>query len=83
MVLSRDQTFGRIVVRDGQLTRQTATLWCGWEVRRKRKNRITDEFSSIDPPHEPRGWYSVYDKDTTVAIIHKQYNELKLLENTL
>lgn len=26
-----------------------------------------------DPPHENRGWYSVYDNDTTVDII-KNYN---------
>lgn len=23
----------------------------------------------IDPPHEPKGWYSVYNKDTTVQVI--------------
>lgn len=24
---------------------------------------------ATDPPHEPKGWYSVYDADTTVRII--------------
>lgn len=27
-----------------------------------------------DPPHESRGWYDVYDTDTTVSVI-KEYNE--------
>ncbi|KAI9246688.1 glycoside hydrolase superfamily [Phascolomyces articulosus] len=35
-----------------------------------------------DPPHENRGWYSVYDKDTTVQVI-KDYNaKLKALEES-
>lgn len=23
----------------------------------------------VDPPHEPKGWYSVYNDDTTVKVI--------------
>ncbi|KAI7884440.1 glycoside hydrolase [Lichtheimia hyalospora FSU 10163] len=34
-----------------------------------------------DPPHEPRGWYSVYDKDTTVKVIRDYNAELKNLEH--
>lgn len=26
-----------------------------------------------DPPHEPKGWYSVYDQDTTVSIIQQAF----------
>lgn len=33
-----------------------------------------------DPPHEPRGWYSVYDKDTTVQVISDYNAKLKKLE---
>ncbi|KAK4520113.1 uncharacterized protein ATC70_008243 [Mucor velutinosus] len=33
-----------------------------------------------DPPHEPRGWYSVYDTDTTVSVIKNQYKKLADLE---
>ncbi|KAI9468673.1 glycoside hydrolase superfamily [Zychaea mexicana] len=33
-----------------------------------------------DPPHEPRGWYGVYDKDTTAKVISKYNSELQELE---
>ncbi|KAI9274336.1 glycoside hydrolase superfamily [Phascolomyces articulosus] len=33
-----------------------------------------------DPPHEKRGWYSVYDKDTTVKVIEDYNAQLKALE---
>lgn len=34
-------------------------------------------FYVLDPPHEPKGWYSVYDKDnTTIAIIKEHYKHL-------
>jgi mannan endo-1,4-beta-mannosidase len=29
-----------------------------------------------DPPHEPQGWYSVYDSDSTVAVIREGGDEL-------
>ncbi|KAI8344518.1 glycoside hydrolase [Chlamydoabsidia padenii] len=41
--------------------------------------RSTDKENSYgmvwlgDPPHEPRGWYSVYDKDTTMKVLRKYY----------
>ncbi|KAI9487421.1 MAG: glycoside hydrolase superfamily [Benjaminiella poitrasii] len=42
--------------------------------------RSTDKPNSYgmvwlgDPPHEPRGWYSVYDVDTTVAVIKQHFS---------
>jgi len=36
--------------------------------------RPGDDFIG-DPPHEPQGWYSVYDKDSTLSIV-KSYNNL-------
>ncbi|KAI8084647.1 glycoside hydrolase superfamily [Halteromyces radiatus] len=36
-----------------------------------------------DPPHEPRGWYSVYDQDTTVNVIRKYNEELEKLMDEL
>ncbi|KAI7856338.1 glycoside hydrolase superfamily [Circinella umbellata] len=33
-----------------------------------------------DPPHEPRGWYSVYDKDTTVQVISDYNANLEKLQ---
>ncbi len=39
-----------------------------------------DDFIG-DPPHEPQGWYSVYDKDSTTNKIIKTYSEkLKALK---
>ena len=35
---------------------------------------------SGDPPHEPRGWYSVYDKDTTVQVISDYNANLEKLQ---
>lgn len=29
-----------------------------------------------DPPHEPQGWYSVYDKDTSTQKVIKKYSDL-------
>ncbi|KAL0083215.1 glycoside hydrolase family 5 protein [Phycomyces blakesleeanus] len=34
-----------------------------------------------DPPHEPRGWYGVYDKDSTVDVIKNYCSKMKELEN--
>jgi mannan endo-1,4-beta-mannosidase len=32
----------------------------------------------IDPPHEPQGWYSVYDEDTaTIMVIREAVKQLK------
>jgi mannan endo-1,4-beta-mannosidase len=33
-----------------------------------------DDYLS-DPPHEPQGWYSVFDRDTTTINIIKEYSE--------
>ncbi|KAI8062992.1 glycoside hydrolase superfamily [Thamnidium elegans] len=34
-----------------------------------------------DPPHEPKGWYSVYNRDkTTLAVIKKHYKNLQKLK---
>ncbi|KAI8351816.1 glycoside hydrolase superfamily [Choanephora cucurbitarum] len=45
--------------------------------------RSTDEpnqFNMVwlgDPPHEPKGWYSVYDTDSTVKIIQGHFKQLE------
>jgi mannan endo-1,4-beta-mannosidase len=33
-----------------------------------------DDYLS-DPPHEPQGWYSVFDCDTTTIDIIKKYSK--------
>ncbi|KAI8344517.1 glycoside hydrolase superfamily [Chlamydoabsidia padenii] len=51
-----------------------------------RSTDLPNHYSMVwvgDPPHEPKGWYSVYDKDTTVNVLHKHYNELKIMEMTI
>ncbi|ORZ10747.1 glycoside hydrolase superfamily [Absidia repens] len=48
-----------------------------------RSTDLPNNYSMVwigDPPHEPRGWYSVYDQDTTVNVIQQHYMALKDLE---
>ncbi|CAO3585291.1 unnamed protein product [Absidia cylindrospora] len=45
-----------------------------------RSTDLPNNFSMVwlgDPPHEPRGWYSVYDQDTTAKVIQQHYMSLK------
>ncbi|KAI8138476.1 glycoside hydrolase superfamily [Fennellomyces sp. T-0311] len=48
-----------------------------------RSTDYPNQFGAVwlgDPPHEPRGWYGVYDKDTTVEVISDYNAKLKELE---
>ena len=36
--------------------------------------KVNDDFIG-DPPHEPQGWYSIYDTDTSTISVIKKYTE--------
>lgn len=41
-----------------------------------------DDFTG-DPPHERQGWYSVYDKDTTLTVAEMSIKKLNLISKYL
>lgn len=52
-------------------------VWLGGKVINLKCSMYNSILTTlIDPPHEPRGWYSVYNTDTTASIISNYYHGL-------
>ncbi len=49
----------------------------GWAGTGRPRNSVWKEGDDYlcDPPHEPQGWYSVFDTDTTTINVIKKYSE--------
>ena len=49
----------------------------GWAGTGSPRNSVWKEGDDYlcDPPHEPQGWYSVFDTDTTTINVIKKYSE--------
>ena len=74
ILLKKDEKSGDLVTEEGVLA--GCNFW-GWGGSGRPHDLVWqpgDDFL-CDPPHEPQGWYSVFDCDTTTIGIIKEYSE--------
>ena len=74
VLLKEDEKTGDLVTEDGVLAGCNFWGWGGSGRPRDLVWQPGDDFL-CDPPHEPQGWYSVFDSDTTTISIIKEYSE--------
>ena len=73
-MLKKDEITGEFVTEEGVLA--GCNFW-GWGGSGRPRDLVWQHGDDYlcDPPHEPQGWYSVFDSDTTTIDIIREYSK--------